>query len=355
MPTKRLNDCAEPNDDGKRNLDPDIGCETQQVHTKSCDDIHNKYHKSTPQKNLESDSFYKKQGFGEPRECDPMTTGQIVDDAKTGDLPPDKSVIYRYAKGFRAADEAMKKLFANIKVIDDQGQVFGVPIIWGSQEKAVQVMLGNNVRKDETAVVDRIMLPAMSIYTSSYDFDQSRYIYHMALDYKRNSQTRFTNDGGQSLGSPAGHPGITTKERWWGNESEGFGDTIFGFARGIPMNLGYTLTIWTRFWEDMNQILEQVTLKFSPVAYIRLQGVTNWETTVSIDSIANNADMEPGDRNIRVFKYQIGLTTETYIPQPIARRKAVLKTRVDVLDGIEEDDIKCVVSRIEQAVGELDV
>ena len=49
----------------------------------------------------------------------------------------------------------------------------------------------------------------------------------------------------------------------------------------------------------MNQILEQILLKFSPIAYIRVRGVP-WETGVKLDSIANNLDVEPGDQNIRV-------------------------------------------------------
>jgi len=80
--------------------------------------------------------------------------------------------------------------------------------------------------------------------------------------------------------------------------------------------------------EDMNQILEQILLKFSPVAYIRVRGVT-WEIQCKLDSIANNLDTEPGDQAIRVIKFQFNITAETYISQPIARRKAVLKTNVE--------------------------
>jgi hypothetical protein len=105
------------------------------------------------------------------------------------------------------------------------------------------------------------------------------------------------------------------------------------------------------FWEDMNQIMEQIATKFSPLAYIRVHGVTNWESTVRIDSVSNNVDTEPGDTNKRVFKFQINLTAESYIPQPIVRRKAVLKTRIEILDSITDQDVENVVARIEDAVG----
>ncbi len=349
MPQKNLNDCAEPSEEQRRNLDPHPDtCETERETFEACDGIESKFHNETIQQILDSDSLFKDGQLGQPIFCDPMTTGKIVDDPKTGELPPDKSVIYKYSRGLRAADMATKGLFEGIDVIDDQGKVMRIPIIWGSQEKAVEVILSKNVRKDVTGVVDRIVLPMMSIYTSSYDFAPERYIFHKAIDYKRRSGQRSVDSQGNPIGAVGGPPGITHKER----HSR---DTILGLARGVPMDLGYTLTIWTRFWEDMNQILEQITLKINPVAYIRVQGVTNWETTVRIDGIANNLDTEPGDKNIRIFKYQISLTTETFIPQPIVRRKAVLKTKIDVLDGISDDDIRCVLSKIEDAVGELDV
>jgi len=233
----------------------------------------------------------------------------------------------------------------NVDVIDDEGKVFSVPVSWGSQERAVAMILQSNVRKDNTGVVDRIVLPMMSIYTSDYDFSTERYIYHKAIDYKRGVQ-RF-NTKGNPVGAVGGSPQMTHQERRPH-------DTVLGVTRGLPVDLGYTITIWTHFWEDMNQILEQIRTKFSPVAYIRLQGVTNWESTVRIDSVANNLDLEPGDINKRVFKFQIHVTAESYVPQPIVRRKAVLKTRVEISDSIDDSEIQCIISRIEEAVGEIE-
>ena len=121
----------------------------------------------------------------------------------------------------------------------------------------------------------------------------------------------------------------------------------------MAVDLGYTLTIWTKFWEDMNQILEQIRSKFNRFAYIRVQGVNLWESTVRIDSVTNNLDTEPGDTNNRVFKFQISLTAESYIPQPIVKRKAVLKTSTEVLDSVSDFDIANIIARIETAVGDI--
>jgi hypothetical protein len=72
--------------------------------------------------------------------------------------------------------------------------------------------------------------------------------------------------------------------------------------------------------EDINQILEQIFLKFSPMSYITVRGI-NWEIPVKLDSIANNLSQEPGDSALRVIKYEISLTAETYIAQPLVRKK----------------------------------
>jgi hypothetical protein len=275
------------------------------------------------------DHASKKIGLGQENLCDPIQTGQIVEDIKN----PSRDVVYRYSKSIRGCDEAMLNLFNNVVVIDEDGKAHKVPIIWGTQEKAVAWILQDNTRKDGSLVVERIRLPMMAIYSTNIDFDQERYTYHRAIDYLRYLR-------------PDEKPGFTLKERYER-------DTIFGVSRGVPVNKGYTLLIWTMFMEDIDQILEQIFLKFSPIAYINVRGV-HWETAVNIDSVANNLDYEPGDQNQRVIKYEINLTAKTYIPQPITRRKSVLKTKVDLYNSVKENEIKEVLARLEETVEELD-
>ncbi len=273
------------------------------------------------------DIIHSKKGLGADGNCDPMMAGQIVDDLAK---KPNRDTIYRYSKGLRGCDEAVTDLFRSMVVIDERGTAHQVPIIWSTQERAVAAMVQENVRKDTSLVVDRVRLPMMSLYASNYSFNMNRYTYHKALNYFRGRD---------------GKPGLTmreTRDR----------DTILGLSRGLPVDIGYTLTIWTYFVEDMNQILEQVLQKFSPIAYIRVQGVW-WETIVKLDAIANNVDMEPGNTANRVIKFQISMTAESYVPQPITRQKAVLKTRIDLVDGLEEDEITQIIRRLETAVDEL--
>ena len=266
----------------------------------------------------------KKTGLGFSETCDPIQTGQIIND-----IEENKNTIYRYSKSLRGCDEAVLDMFRKIIVIDEDGKAHPIPIIWATQEKAVAAVMQDNVRKDNSLVVDRIKLPMLAVHSANMVFNQDRYIYHKATDYMRNIR----NDN---------KPGFTTSEKYER-------DTVFGVSRGIPVDVSYTLYVWTLYVEDMNQIVEQILLKFSPIAYIKVRGVY-WEVGVKLDSIANNIDVEPGDQNVRVIKYQFDLTAETFIPQPIKREKAVLKTRVEVVNSIDPDKVTDVLSRLQEAV-----
>lgn len=267
----------------------------------------------------------EKTGAGKSNNCDPMQKGQIINNDKN------INTIYRYSKSLRGTDEAVMDIFRDLVVLDEDGKAHKVPIIWGTQEKAVAAILQDNVRKDNSLVVDRIRLPILAIHSLDYQFNQGRYVYHQAVDYLRGLR-------------PDGKPGFTTNEKYER-------DTIFGVAKGIPIDISYTLYAWTMYVEDMNQILEQIILKFSPVAYIKVRGIS-WEIPVKLDSISNNIETEPGDQAVRVVKFQFNLTAESYIPQPIVRKKAILTQKVEITDGLKEEDITEIISRIEETVKE---
>lgn len=268
-----------------------------------------------------------KTGIGQSANCDPMLAGKIINDEERTDIS------YQYTKAMRGCDEAVMDLFRDITVIAEDSSVHRVPIIYATQEKAVAAVLQSNVRNDNSLVVDRIRLPMLAIHSKSMSFASDRYLYHKATDWMRWLRSDRK-------------PGFTVKEKFER-------DTVFGVTKGIPVDIGYTLYAWTLYKEDMNQIVEQVIRKIAPMGYIRVRGVY-WEVGVKLDSIANNEESEPGDKNIRVIKWQFDMTAQTFIPQPVVRRKAVLKTRVELVDGINDDEITQVIARLEEAVKELE-
>jgi len=56
------------------------------------------------------DAASKKVGIGWGGNCDPMQTGQIVEDQQK----PNRDVLYRYSKGIRGSNEGMLNLFNDI-------------------------------------------------------------------------------------------------------------------------------------------------------------------------------------------------------------------------------------------------
>lgn len=270
-------------------------------------------------------------GLGQSGNCDPIQTGQLINDLDT----PNRNVIYRYARGIRGCDEAMLDTFRQTMVIDDQGKAHVVDLIWASQEKAVDFLLQDNIRKGNSLVVDRIRLPIMAIWNNGISYDMTRFTYQKAYTLmpwlvKGNTceipPIACAGDPPNTMCEPACDPNLIPPTDVAGCKA-GFtqqekypNDTYFGVTRGIPLNITYTLYIWTLYEEDMNQILESCISKFSPCAYLNIKGVW-WEVIVTLDSLANNIDIEPGDAKVRVLKYQLNMTAKTYLPQPIYRFK----------------------------------
>lgn len=248
--------------------------------------------------------------FGQPANCDPAQSGSIINDITK---KPNRDVVNRYTNALRGHDEAMLGLFKNLVVLDEDGHPKPVPIIYGTQEKAVAWILQNNTRKDNSLVVDRIPLPLLAIHQSGIDPANDRFIYHNNRTFRPGT-----------LGQPLYQTELKKN------------DTIYSVSMGKPVNINYILYAWTMYVEDMNQIVEQILLKFSPLAYIQVQDVY-WEIWVDLDSVANNLDLEPGDKKERVIKYQFNLKVQSYIPQPIFRHKTVLNIKTDFVNTVNEN------------------
>jgi hypothetical protein len=264
-------------------------------------------------------------GVGHDKTCDPIQSGHIVQDIEN----PSRSHVVRYNKTIYGCDEAVRDMFKEIIVLDTNGKAHPVPVVWGSQERAVAIIMQDNVRKDASLVTDRLKLPLMALHESgSIEYDPARYSYHMARDYLARLR-------------PDLKPGFTIDEKY-------HRDTVFGLSRGIPIKIGYTLIAWSLYIAEMNQIVEQIMLKCLPLAYISIRGV-HWESTVKLDGVQNNINYEPGEKK-RAVKYQFNLTAETYIPQPLTRKKSVLKTKVNIFNTLESEKLTEVIDRLVEEV-----
>lgn len=246
--------------------------------------------------------------------CDPQKTGAIVNNI-AGDVR--RREIYRYANNIGGCNEAMNKLFSDLIVTDTDNKIHPIPLVPGSQERAVAWLQSEHARKDDSLVVQMPLLPLLALHQTDVTYDPTRYCYHKAL-----------------------MPGkIISEDRE--------NDTILRTSRGIPVNISYTLYAWAEFKVDMHQILTQVLTKCCPATYIEIKG-DPWETMVRLDSSADNKDIEVQDQKAGpIIKYQFYLTVETYISEPIVKDKTVLGMAIDFVNSVDEKELTEVYGRIE--------
>lgn len=259
----------------------------------------------------------KKYRLGSWMNCDPKTSGNFIPNPKS-------NLVYSYPQSIRALNEAMMDLFSNVILLDVNGNQIPVPIVWSSPERAVSFILQENIRTDNTGVVDRVNIPLMSLYANGFSQDMTRYTYHWVENIFRDR---------------AGKPIIADPD----NPSQ---DYIYGQSRGLPVNITYQLTIWTYYIEDLYQAVEQIFLKFSPIAYINTTG-NAWQTAVKLDSASPNIDLDPGNTRQRLVKFDFNFTAEHYIAQPPSKYKPVKEVRIDITDGIGDRTVD-IVSRIRE-------
>jgi hypothetical protein len=80
------------------------------------------------------------------------------------------------------------------------------------------------------------------------------------------------------------------------------------------VNVKYQVNIWTKYMSDMDQILEQIRLKFNP----EMQVPTEFSTLAKayLDSEDDVGQITVSDKQDRVLKKTMNIVLRTYIPSP---------------------------------------
>jgi len=81
-----------------------------------------------------------------------------------------------------------------------------------------------------------------------------------------------------------------------------------------PVNISYTVSLWTKYMEDLDQLSEQVRLKFNPSLFF----ITPFskDTKAFLSDEASNSDVTTSDREDRLLRKSFTILVETYIPSP---------------------------------------
>ena len=81
-----------------------------------------------------------------------------------------------------------------------------------------------------------------------------------------------------------------------------------------PVNINYQVNIWCKYMADMDQILEQVRLKFNPEMNVPTKYSTLAKAFITSEEAVGS--MTANDKDDRIIKKTINITLRTYIPSP---------------------------------------
>ena len=92
------------------------------------------------------------------------------------------------------------------------------------------------------------------------------------------------------------------------------------------VKISYTLNLWTRYVEDMNQLLEYVMQLFRPHLRVETNFMTN--ACAFITAVSDNSTLDAPDRKDRVIRKTITFEVETYMPT----RQYQIQSNGDIVD-----------------------
>ena len=175
---------------------------------------------------------------------------------------------------YRESLRGMISSFNDVGYIDGEEKFQSIKVIHANAERAIAKLNQEN----------NIILPVISI-----------------------SQTTSSNDDTRRK-----NESILVHEKYW-DEEKNKAFRILSLAPR-PVNISYQINIWTKYMSDMDQILEQIRLKFNP----EMQVPTKFSTLAKavIESEEDAGSSLAGDKEDRILKKTINITLRTYIPSP---------------------------------------
>ena len=80
------------------------------------------------------------------------------------------------------------------------------------------------------------------------------------------------------------------------------------------MTIQYNINVWAKYIEDMDQLSQQVRLRFNPS--IQLKTKFSRDSKVFLASETNNFSFSLGDREDRLIRKTFTASVETYVRSP---------------------------------------
>lgn len=106
-------------------------------------------------------------------------------------------------------------------------------------------------------------------------------------------------------------PVLIQKKRW--NDDKQRAERIISFA-DLPINLGYTINVWAKYMDDLDQLSQSIIIKFNPS--LELKTSFSETTTAFLESATDNSTVITADREDRLLRRAFEIEIQTYIPSP---------------------------------------
>ena len=199
-------------------------------------------------------------------------------DTREGDI---RKEIYRMTQAkhnisfvYKESLRAMITSFNDVGYIDSEEKFNSILCIHANAERAIAKLKQEN----------NIILPIISVGQTTSDNDSAR----------QKTESLLVN------------------EKYWDAKKNRAYRILSLAPRAV--NVRYQVNIWTKYMSDMDQILEQIRLKFNP----EMQVPTEFSTLAKayLDSEDDVGQITVSDKQDRVLKKTMNIVLRTYIPSP---------------------------------------
>ena len=175
---------------------------------------------------------------------------------------------------YRETLRSVKELFSGLKYVNADNGVITVRCMHGNPERTIAKLKQDN----------NIILPVLSVVQTSSEEDEKR---------RRPQQ-------------------ILVPSKVW-DESRQRAFRVVGLAPKA-VNLLYDVNVWSKYKSDLDQLSEQIHLKFHPA--INVVTPFNKETLGFLVQETDQSSVDLGDKEDRILRRSYSFRVETWIPSP---------------------------------------
>jgi hypothetical protein len=174
---------------------------------------------------------------------------------------------------YREHTKALMDSLSNFSILTEEGKVRdNIQVFFATPERAIA-----KLKEDRNMI-----LPVISVGLTDIEEDTKR---------RRYSQQ------------------LVTRASWDVDEQRAR-RVIAGVSKAV--NVTYVINVWTKYTEDMNQIIEQISEMFNPDLVLETKFGT--QTKGFLTDISDFSEVRPGDKADRVLRKIAMIDFETYLP-----------------------------------------